>query len=218
MYSKTSNNGPSEKRSTSLQGTAHLPPIDFTIELIHYEPPRSGHLSTPNNGHWSGPDVPWPIQNYLRKRTVKLDPHNVDACRPLSYRHRRWIQWPSTVLAFLVSVKQRRGPKTRAKPITHYHAYQKYTECLYITDTSVFRTRSAAVVLGHCSRKWCYKQHLSVYLYVIIASFYIFYASSVALTIFLLKKPSNWSRIWTRIYYNNTFKRLQVLFLCLSNF
>ena len=32
-YSKTSNNGPSEKRTTSLQRTAHLPPIDFTIEL-----------------------------------------------------------------------------------------------------------------------------------------------------------------------------------------
>ena len=51
MYSKTSNNGPSEKRTTPLQQTAHLPPIDFTIELIHYEPPRSGHLSTLNNGH-----------------------------------------------------------------------------------------------------------------------------------------------------------------------
>ena len=50
-YSKTSNNGPSEKRTSSLQRTAHLPPIDFTIELIHFEPPRSGHLSTPNNGH-----------------------------------------------------------------------------------------------------------------------------------------------------------------------
>ena len=59
-YSKTSNNGHSEKRTTSLQRTAHLPLIDFTIELIHYEPPRSGHLSTPNNGHKSGPDVPWP--------------------------------------------------------------------------------------------------------------------------------------------------------------
>ena len=50
QYSKASNNGPSEKRTTS-QRTAHLPPIDFTIELIHYEPPRSGHLSTLNNGH-----------------------------------------------------------------------------------------------------------------------------------------------------------------------
>ena len=51
QYSKTSNNGPSEKRTTSLQQTAHLPPIDSTIELIHFEPPRSGHFSTPKNGH-----------------------------------------------------------------------------------------------------------------------------------------------------------------------
>ena len=45
-YSKTSNNGPSEKRTTSVRRKAHLPPIDFTLELIHYKPPRSGHLST----------------------------------------------------------------------------------------------------------------------------------------------------------------------------
>jgi len=49
-----------------------LAPID---ELIHFKPPRSGHLSTLNNGHWSAPGVPWPIQNYLQKRTVKLQPH-----------------------------------------------------------------------------------------------------------------------------------------------
>ena len=58
LYSKTSNKGHCEKRTTSLEQTVHLPPIDFTIELI---PPRSEHLSTPNNGHWSGPNVPWPI-------------------------------------------------------------------------------------------------------------------------------------------------------------
>ena len=83
---KTSNDGPSEERTTSLQRTAHLPPIDFTIELIHvhYKPPRNGHLSTPNNGHRSAPDAPSPIQNYLWKWTVKLHPHNVDTCRPLS--------------------------------------------------------------------------------------------------------------------------------------
>ena len=50
-YSKTSNNRPSEKRTTSVQRTAHLPPIDFAIELIHFESPRSGHLLTPNNRH-----------------------------------------------------------------------------------------------------------------------------------------------------------------------
>ena len=33
QYSKTSNNGLSEKRTTSVQRTAHMPPIDFTIEL-----------------------------------------------------------------------------------------------------------------------------------------------------------------------------------------
>ena len=34
------------KSGQPLQRTAHLPPIDFTIELILYEPPRSGHLTT----------------------------------------------------------------------------------------------------------------------------------------------------------------------------
>ena len=33
-HSKTSNDRPSKKRTTSLQWTAHLPPIDFTI---HYK-------------------------------------------------------------------------------------------------------------------------------------------------------------------------------------
>ena len=42
IYSKTSNNGPSEKQTTSLQRMAHLPQIDFSIELIDFEPPRSG--------------------------------------------------------------------------------------------------------------------------------------------------------------------------------
>ena len=44
-YSKTSTKGPSKKQTTSLQRMAHLPQLDFTIELIHFEPPRSGHLT-----------------------------------------------------------------------------------------------------------------------------------------------------------------------------
>ena len=51
---------------------------------------------------------------------------------------------------------------------------------------------------GGVLANFCYKQHLSVHLVTtvyyrcnIIASFYIFYASSVVLTILLLKKPSN---------------------------
>ena len=51
LHSKTFNNGPSEMRTTSLQQTPHLPLIDFAIELIHYEPLRSGYLLTQNNGH-----------------------------------------------------------------------------------------------------------------------------------------------------------------------
>ena len=43
------------KRTTSVQrrDRSDLPPINFTIELhvIHFEPPKSGQLSTPNNGH-----------------------------------------------------------------------------------------------------------------------------------------------------------------------
>ena len=34
--------------SLSVQRTDHLPPIDFTIELKHFEPLRSRHLY---NGH-----------------------------------------------------------------------------------------------------------------------------------------------------------------------
>ena len=32
-----------EKWTNSAQQTAHLLLIDFTIELIYFEPPRSGH-------------------------------------------------------------------------------------------------------------------------------------------------------------------------------
>ena len=79
--------------------------------------------------------------------------------------------------AVLFSVGQWRGQKMwphRAFNSPHYNVYRKST------DTSVFWT---------C--KW-YKQQSSVY----FASFYIFYASSVALTILLLKKPSYWSRMY----------------------
>ena len=137
-YSKTSNNGPSEKRTTSLQRTAHLPMIDFTIELIHFEPPRSGHLSTPNNGHWSGPDVSWPIQNHLRKRTVKLHPHND-----------RWIQWPSTILALCYSLSRQCKATERsenASPADHTLPRLPEVYRMPITDTSVFRIRSAVVL------------------------------------------------------------------------
>ena len=77
-------------------------------------------------------------------------------------------------------------------------------ECLYITDTSIFQIRSGAwsLPLFTQMRNFCYKQQSSVHLVtiiyiisVIIASFYILYASTVALAIWLLKKPSKWNRI-----------------------
>ena len=45
-YSKTSNNGPSEKWTTSVQRTANLPLIDFTIELIHFESEKRTPLNS----------------------------------------------------------------------------------------------------------------------------------------------------------------------------
>ena len=61
MYSKTSNNGPSEKRTTSLQRTAYLLPIDFTIDTF-----RTSEKRTPLNSEQRTHDqaltyVPWPI-------------------------------------------------------------------------------------------------------------------------------------------------------------
>ena len=41
-YSGTSHNGLSEIRTASIQQTNHVPPNDFTIELIHFQPPRYG--------------------------------------------------------------------------------------------------------------------------------------------------------------------------------
>ena len=70
---------------------------------------------------------------------------NADACRPLSLRHLCWIQRPSTVVAllrivaFLISVKQQRGPKMRVQQsqiIT-----PTGSNWMPITDTAVFWTR-----------------------------------------------------------------------------
>ena len=49
-YSETSNNGLSERRTTSVQRIKSMPPIALPIEIVYLEPPRSGHLSTLDNG------------------------------------------------------------------------------------------------------------------------------------------------------------------------
>ena len=49
-YSETSNNGLSKRQTTSVQWTKSMPPIALLIEIVHLEPTRSRHLSTPDNG------------------------------------------------------------------------------------------------------------------------------------------------------------------------
>ena len=45
-YSEISNNRISNIQTTSIQWTNHVPPIDFTIQLIHFQPPRYGQPLT----------------------------------------------------------------------------------------------------------------------------------------------------------------------------
>ena len=116
-YSKTSNNGPSVKRTPSAQRTAHLPPIDFyhrtnTLRTSEERTPLNSEQRTVISPQRSLANTKLPL------KTDSED--NADACRPLSLRHRHWIQRSSTiaallciVLAFLVSVKQRTGPEMR---------------------------------------------------------------------------------------------------------
>ena len=97
-YSKTSNNGPSEKRTTSVQRTVHLPPIDFSIELNTF---RTSEKRTPLNSDQRTLISPQRIlaNTKLPPKTDSED--NAGACRPLSLRHRCWIQRPSTTVALL---------------------------------------------------------------------------------------------------------------------
>ena len=69
-HGETSNNGLSERRTTSVQRTNSVPPIALPIEIVHSEPPRSGHLSTPDNGQPARPQrTVISVQNNLQKRT-----------------------------------------------------------------------------------------------------------------------------------------------------
>ena len=49
--SKTSNNIPTESRQPLESRQISCPLIDFPIDTVHFEPPRSGHLPTLDNGH-----------------------------------------------------------------------------------------------------------------------------------------------------------------------
>ena len=42
IYSGTSHNGLSDIWTASLQRTNNVPPIDFAVEIIHFQPPSDG--------------------------------------------------------------------------------------------------------------------------------------------------------------------------------
>ena len=57
IYSRTSDNGPSEKRTTSLQRTHSLLRNEITIVIVLKQPPRNGRFSIPDSGqelHYGG--------------------------------------------------------------------------------------------------------------------------------------------------------------------
>ena len=69
IYSETSNNGLSERRTTSVPRTNSMPSIALPIEIVHLEPPSSGYLSTPDNDSQRAPKGQQSVQNNLQKRT-----------------------------------------------------------------------------------------------------------------------------------------------------
>ena len=57
IYSRTSDNGPSEKRTTSLPRTHSLLRNEITIVIVLKQPPRNGRFSIPDSGqdlHYGG--------------------------------------------------------------------------------------------------------------------------------------------------------------------
>ena len=64
-YSRASDNGPSEKRTTSLQRTSSVLRIEISIVVILKQPPRSGRFSIPDSGQNSNSQRDFSIQNCL---------------------------------------------------------------------------------------------------------------------------------------------------------
>ena len=64
-YSRTSDNGPYEKRTTSLQRTYSVLRIEITIVVILKQPPRSGRFLIPDSGQDPDSQRHFSIQNCL---------------------------------------------------------------------------------------------------------------------------------------------------------
>ena len=69
MHSETSNNGLSERWTTFVQRTKSVLLIAIPLEIVHLEPPRSGHLATRTTDSQHVPKGQQSIQNNLRERT-----------------------------------------------------------------------------------------------------------------------------------------------------
>ena len=74
MYSRASDNGPSEKRTTSLQRTSSVLRIKISIVVILKQPPRSGRFLIPDSGQNSNSQRDFSIQNCLRIADRKPHP------------------------------------------------------------------------------------------------------------------------------------------------
>ena len=65
VYSGTSHNGPSERRTTSVQRTKSVARIEITTAIIHSQPPRNGLFSIPDSGQNWRSITAFSVQNCL---------------------------------------------------------------------------------------------------------------------------------------------------------
>ena len=65
-YSRTSDNGPSEKWTTFLQRTHSVLRIEITVVVILKQPPRSGRFLIPDSGQDPNSQMHFSIQNSLQ--------------------------------------------------------------------------------------------------------------------------------------------------------
>ena len=86
IYSETSNSGPSEKWTTSVQRTKPVPLIAIPIEIIHWEPLRTGHLSTRDNRQPAAPKGQLPVKDYLQEWMDTETAGKIVTIRPI-FRH-----------------------------------------------------------------------------------------------------------------------------------
>ena len=75
IYSGTSHNRLSEIWTASIQQTNNVPPIDFAIETIHFQPPRDGQpLISRLNGQNTCPQRTSSCTNSLQEQTEIIVP------------------------------------------------------------------------------------------------------------------------------------------------